>query len=296
MLVLATLLGKLTPMNVAWVLCCNLAALRTVRTSQTLTSESPSIYEPSYVSPWVNSRARRCLEWGIAAIAFLALLPAMIVCGLLVRLSSPGPILFRQSRMGRNGKEFTFYKFRSMTIEASPNDPTITVQGDRRITSVGSFLRRYKLDELPQFWNVLKGDMSLVGPRPKLPRYEPLQMSFRPGITGEATLLFRNEEQMLARVPPHQVGEFYEVFVKPLKAELDLAYMSKATLRSDLRMLWLTAARCVSCSEDAGKEFEEVMARCSPITITSDAKHLHRKAPAGTQAQVKPGPATAVAD
>ena len=296
MLLFATLLGKLTPVNVAWVLCYNLAALRTVRTSQTLTSAPPSIYEPYYVSPWVNSRARRCFEWGLAAVAFLALLPAMIVCGLLVRLTSPGPVLFRQSRLGRNGKEFTFYKFRSMTVEMSSNKSSHTVQGDRRITRVGTFLRRYKLDELPQFWNVLKGDMSLVGPRPKLAEHEALQLPFPPGITGEATLLFRNEEEMLARIPPHQVDEFYEEFFKPLKAELDIAYMSKATLRSDLRMLWLTAARCVSCSEDAGKELEEVMARCSPITITADAKHLHRKAPAGTQAQVKSDPAAAVAD
>jgi lipopolysaccharide/colanic/teichoic acid biosynthesis glycosyltransferase len=199
--------------------------------------------------------------------------------------------------MGRNGKEFTFYKFRSMTIETRPNDPTITAQGDRRITPVGLFLRRYKLDELPQFWNVLKGDMSLVGPRPKLPRYEPLRMAYRPGVTGEATLAFRNEEAMLAHVPTHQVDNFYEEFIKPVKAELDVAYMSKATLRSDLRVLWLTAARCVSCSKDSGKEqLAEVLSRCSPTTVTADAMHSYRKSSAGMQAQVKSGPAPAVAD
>ena len=296
MLVFATLLGKLTPMDVAWVLGYNLTALRAVRTNQTLASERPSIYEPYNVSPWVNSRTRRCLEWAIAALAFLLLLPAMIVCGVLVRCSSPGPVLFRQSRMGRNGQEFTFYKFRSMTEETSSNTPSHTVQGDRRITRVGLFLRRYKLDELPQFWNVLKGDMSLVGPRPKLPEHEGLQMPFRPGVTGEATLVFRNEEEMLTHVPMHQVDQFYEDFFKPLKAELDIAYMSKATLRSDLRMLWLTVARCVSSLEDSGKELIEVLARSSWTTITADGLHLYRKAPAGKQAQVKSGPAPAVAD
>jgi lipopolysaccharide/colanic/teichoic acid biosynthesis glycosyltransferase len=224
------------------------------------------------------------------------LLPAMIVCSLLVRFSSPGPILFRQKRMGRNGQVFTFYKFRSMTMERCHCHSTHTVEGDRRITRIGSFLRRYKLDELPQFWNVLKGDMSLVGPRPKLPEHEALEMPFRPGITGEATLLFRNEEQMLAHIPPHQVDTFYEEFFMPVKAELDIAYMSKATLRSDLRMLWLTAARCVSSSNDPGRELAAVLARRTRAAMWAEAVHRYRKAPAASQASVDSDPAPAVAD
>lgn len=296
MLVIATLLGKLTPMNLAWVLGSNLAALRIVRTDQSLAAERASLYQAHHVSPWVNSKTRRGFEWAIAAVAFLALLPAMMVCGFLVFISSPGPVLFRQSRMGRNGKEFIFYKFRSMTDDLSGNAASHTVQDDQRITLVGSFLRRYKLDELPQFWNVLKGDMSLVGPRPKLSQHEGLHMPFRPGITGEATLVFRNEEQMLAHVPRHEIDSFYEEFFKPVKAELDIAYMSRATLRSDSRLLWLTAARCVSSSENSHRELVDVMARRSSTASASDAMHLYRKAPSGKQTQVKSDPEPAVAD
>lgn len=150
--------------------------------------------------------------------------------------------------MGRHGREFDFYKFRSMAIGSHSSPSTHTVAGDNRITRVGAFLRRFKLDELPQFWNVLKGDMSLVGPRPKLARHEALRMAFRPGLTGEATLAFRNEEQLLIDLPKHQVDAFYESFIKPVKAKIDADYMLRATFRSDIRLLCLTAASCLNIS------------------------------------------------
>ncbi|MBV8113975.1 MAG: sugar transferase [Silvibacterium sp.] len=190
------------------------------------------------------SRARCCLDRMVAAIVLLVLFPVMLVIMLVVRLSSPGPALFCQRRAGRNRDEFILFKFRSMRVE-DPCGPAITVSGDCRITPVGAFLRRYKLDELPQFWNVLKGNMSLVGPRPKLPHHEGLDLAYRPGITGVATLAFRDEEKILAGIPREHLDAFYEVCIKPRKAQLDLEYMRTATLGSDLRLLWRTCASCI---------------------------------------------------
>lgn len=196
------------------------------------------------VNPWVMSRARSCLDRLVAGLILLALLPAMLIIVLVVRLSSAGPALFRQRRAGRNREEFTLYKFRSMRAY-DPEGPAITVSGDDRITPAGAFLRRYKLDELPQFWNVLIGNMSLVGPRPKLPHHEGLDLPYRPGITGMATLAFRDEEKILAGIPRHQLDAFYEVCIKPRKAQLDLEYMQMATLGTDLKLLWRTCSSCL---------------------------------------------------
>jgi lipopolysaccharide/colanic/teichoic acid biosynthesis glycosyltransferase len=190
------------------------------------------------------SRVRSFLDRMAAAIILLALSPVMLVIVLLVRLDSPGPALFRQRRAGRNREEFILFKFRSMRVEGS-DGPAITVSGDGRVTAVGAFLRRYKLDELPQFWNVLKGNMSLVGPRPKLPHHEGLDLPYRPGITGIATLAFREEEKILAGIPREKLEAFYESFIKPRKAQLDLEYMQSATLGSDLKLLWTTCASCI---------------------------------------------------
>jgi lipopolysaccharide/colanic/teichoic acid biosynthesis glycosyltransferase len=125
----------------------------------------------------------------------------------------------------------------------------ITVIGDARITRVGVFLRRFKLDELPQFWNVLIGDMSLVGPRPKLPQHEALYLRVRPGITGPATLAFRQEEEVLASVPKHELDSFYHEVIKPSKAWIDMDYISRATFRSDLRLLSDTCTCCLGISQ-----------------------------------------------
>lgn len=192
----------------------------------------------SEASPWVNSFLRRSLECAASALGLFVLLPIIAVVALFVRLESDGPIIFRQRRMGRRGCEFTLYKFRSMLIDRG--GPSVTAAGDTRITRVGAFLRRYKLDELPQLWNVIRGDMSLIGPRPKLPHLEPLHMKYRPGITGAATLAFCHEEELLCDIPEGQTEAFYEAFIKPAKARMDLEYMQIATLRSDLGILWRT--------------------------------------------------------
>lgn len=206
----------------------------------------------SDASPWALSSTRRALDAFFAIVALVTFLPLMAFAALLVRLGSRGPVFFRQRRMGRNGKEFTLYKFRSMSTDCgNASGSCITVTGDARITPVGMLLRRYKLDELPQFWNVLRGDMCLVGPRPKLPHHEALHMAARPGITGAATLAFRNEEDFLSDIPEDQLEVFYEMFVKPTKARLDLDYMRTATLTGDLKILWRTATSCLFSVDDA---------------------------------------------
>ncbi len=200
------------------------------------------------------------MEILFASLALIGFLPLMACAAILVRVGSEGSILFRQRRMGRNGREFTLYKFRSMCPKKGSNS-SITVSGDVRITAVGVLLRRYKLDELPQFWNVLRGDMSLVGPRPKLPHHEALHMACRPGITGVATLAFRKEEEFLSGIPEDQLETFYEMFVKPAKAKLDLEYMRTATLASDLKVLWRTASACLFTTEESQAESAETITR-----------------------------------
>lgn len=215
-------------------------------------------------SRWVNSRARRVFEFSVAAVALLLLSPLMALCWLMVRLSSRGPVFFRQMRAGRNGQEFALFKFRSMRMQRFTIQPGHTVLGDSRITPAGAFLRRYKMDELPQFWNVLKGDMSLVGPRPKLAHHEAFRMPYRPGLTGKATLAFRHEERMLLEIPHNQVDEFYQSVVKPIKARLDIDYMENATFLSDLRLVWRTFHRCINCSDDARRELAALVGQYAP--------------------------------
>lgn len=222
----------------------------------------------SDASPWAMSGLRRAVEFAVAAAALLFLMPLLALAAALVLLDSEGPILFRQQRMGRNGREFTLYKFRSMRKDAC-RSACITVSGDARVTRAGAFLRRHKLDELPQFWNVLRGDMGLVGPRPKLPHLEALHMTYRPGITGAATLAFRNEERLLSRIPQHEVDIFYDRFIKPVKARLDLEYMRSASCRSDVEILWRTFAACLARSGEGHSEpgslseSAQAIARCS---------------------------------
>jgi lipopolysaccharide/colanic/teichoic acid biosynthesis glycosyltransferase len=211
-------------------------------------------------SHWVLSGSRRCLDFLVALAALIAFLPFILLAAALVGFGSKGPVFFRQRRMGRSGREFTLYKFRSMR-PADSSGSCITVKGDSRITPVGAFLRRYKLDELPQFWNVLRGDMALVGPRPKLPHHEALHLACRPGITGAATLAFRREEEFLSGVPEHELEAFYEIFVKPAKARLDLDYMRTATPVSDLAVLWRTASCCLFASEESLSRLAEIVAR-----------------------------------
>jgi len=228
----------------------------------------------SQASPWVDSPIRRCFDFTMAAALLTLASPVMAITALLVRATSSGPVLFRQRRAGRYRVPFTLYKFRSMHVNSDPGSP-LTVDGDPRITRVGAFLRRYKLDELPQLWNVLRGDLSLVGPRPKLPHLEALDLPYRPGVTGIATLAFRNEERILSEVPDSHVRAFYDHCVKPRKAHLDQHYMRRATLWSDLGLLWKTASSCILRSDSlSARETETLLDLAASWPTTSSVPSI----------------------
>lgn len=174
----------------------------------------------------------------------IILSPLMLGIAIAVRASSPGPALHRARRVGRGGQEFTLYKFRSMVADADRHGPGITAAGDGRVTGVGRFLRRTKLDELPQLINVLRGDMSLVGPRPEDPRYVALYtpeqrriLEQRPGITSMASLTYRHEERMLSGDDWERV---YIEQVLPAKLAIDLDYAQRASVWRDIALILRT--------------------------------------------------------
>jgi lipopolysaccharide/colanic/teichoic acid biosynthesis glycosyltransferase len=183
-----------------------------------------------------------------SALGLLVLAPVFVLVAACILLDSPGYIFFRQNRVGKNGRIFQIVKFRSMMVPAQPDsfDLPITISGDHRVTSVGRILRKYKIDELPQLWNVFLGDMSLVGPRPELPlyvnRYTPEQrevLCVRPGITDPASLRYRNEECLLAR--SSEPERFYTETVLPDKLSINLRYIAKISFVGDMVLLFATA-------------------------------------------------------
>lgn len=187
---------------------------------------------------------KRLFDLLASAMGLVLLSPLLALIAIAIRLTSPGPIFYRARRVGRGGREFTLYKFRSMVADADRHGPGITAAGDPRVTPVGRVLRRTKLDELPQLWNVLRGDMTLVGPRPEDPRYVALYtpeqrrvLDVRPGITSLASLEYRNEESIL-RGPDWEQRYVQEVM--PAKLAIDLRYVQRATLFSDLVIILRT--------------------------------------------------------
>lgn len=200
------------------------------------------------ISRWPLSRGKRALDVLMATLLFLLLAPVMLVIAVLVKLTSPGPVLFRQLRLGRNGVPFEILKFRTMAYEREEAGPALTTSEDNRLTAIGRTLRKWKLDEFPQLINILRGEMSFVGPRPKLPHLE-LQgagtLVVRPGVTGMATLAFRKEEVLLQGLSQEEIERFYLETIAPLKVQLDLVYMQRATLRSDLRLMLQTGVSVV---------------------------------------------------
>lgn len=191
----------------------------------------------SKLSPWSQSVAKRIFDCACVLLTLPLLIPILLVVALAVRLTSPGPVLFLQKRMGCNGCAFTIFKFRTLIHAADTGHHAVTTAANQRFTPVGSFLRRWKLDELPQLLNVLRGDMSLVGPRPKIPEHLISVIPCRPGITGAATLAFGREEVFLAQVPAEQLDTCYHAVVLPAKRGLDAHYMAHATFLSDFRLI-----------------------------------------------------------
>ncbi|MGH9740499.1 MAG: sugar transferase [Candidatus Acidiferrales bacterium] len=196
---------------------------------------------------WSKSPKKRAFDIIVSLIILASTFVIGAIVCIVVRLTSKGPALFRQKRVGLNGRLFTVYKFRTMVAQNDKTGPGLTRNGDTRLTFVGKILRKLKLDEIPQFYNVLRGDMSLVGPRPKLPEYSVASdWRYRPGITGLATLAFRHEEEMLQDVPGDELDTFYDSEIRPRKARLDRRYMRKASFASDFIIIWKTAAACLS--------------------------------------------------
>ncbi|MBN1127410.1 MAG: sugar transferase [Chitinispirillaceae bacterium] len=176
----------------------------------------------------------------------LVLLPLFVLVAVLVRLTSPGPVFFTQDRVGRNGRLFRVVKFRTMTVGAD-RQGSITAATDARITGIGRVLRRFKLDELPQLWNVLIGNMSFVGPRPDVPGYadtlggeDRKVLALRPGITGPASLFFRSEEELLARV--EDAKKYNDEVIWPVKVAINRIYREEWTFWKDIGYMVITVA------------------------------------------------------
>ena len=189
----------------------------------------------------------------MALIGLLFLWPVLLIVAILIKIKMPGgPVFFTQQRVGRNGKLFKMYKFRSMTVSHSGS--SISVAGESRITPLGAILRKYKLDELPELWNVLIGDMSFVGPRPDVPGYadklegeDRLILKLRPGITGPASLKYANEEDILAQVD--DPIRYNDEVIFPDKVKINLDYYYNHTFIGDIRLILQTVFRSYELAE-----------------------------------------------
>lgn len=189
----------------------------------------------------------------MALIGLICLWPVLLVVAILIKVKMPGgPVLFTQHRIGKDGKLFTMYKFRSMTMSHSGS--SISVAGESRITPLGAVLRKYKLDELPELWNVLIGDMSFVGPRPDVPGYadnlqgeDRLILKLRPGITGPASLKYANEEEILATV--NDPIKYNDEIIFPDKVRINLNYYYHHTFLGDIKLIFQTIFRSYELAE-----------------------------------------------
>ncbi|MCD2502379.1 sugar transferase [Clostridium sp. NSJ-145] len=198
----------------------------------------------------LNSAIKRIFDFFLALIGIIVISPILIIVSIAIKLDSPGKVMFLQRRVGRYGKEFNIYKFRTMIPNAEKVGKQITVGKDNRITKVGAFLRKYKIDELPQLFNVLKGEMSLVGPRPEVPKYVALYteeqkkvLSVRPGITDLASLKYSDENDILGKVDNPE--EYYINVIMKDKLNLNLEYIEKSNVFFDISLIIKTIIKCI---------------------------------------------------
>lgn len=198
----------------------------------------------------LNRIIKRLFDILASGIGIIVLSPVLLIIALRIKTGSDGPVFFKQIRVGKNGKEFEILKFRTMVVNAEKLGRQITVGADNRITKVGGFLRKYKLDELPQLFNVFKGDMSLVGPRPEVPRYVKLYteeqrkvLSVRPGITDLASIRYRDENELLGKA--ENPDEFYINTIMPDKLALNMEYIKKSNVFYDIYIIIETIIKCL---------------------------------------------------
>jgi len=196
---------------------------------------------------------KRIMDIVVSAIALVLLSPILLLVSLAVKIDSPGTVFYRGERVGLHGKTFKIFKFRSMVMNADKKGASSTPKADMRITRIGVWIRRFKLDELSQLINVLLGDMSLVGPRPEVQKFvdkytdsEKIILSVRPGITDWSSILFHDEGEILAASRFEDPDEAYEVLIRPTKIKLQLKYVQESTLVTDILILIATLTTLVS--------------------------------------------------
>ncbi len=200
----------------------------------------------------LQDKSKRLFDFAASAGGLAALTPALLVIAAAVKLEDGGPVLYKHKRMGYNFRPFYLYKFRTMTPNADKAGPSVTKRGDSRITKIGAFLRKSKLDELPQLFNVLKGDISIVGPRPEVEEYvfkyrddyENI-LSVKPGITDYAAIEYIDEEKLLEGAPPEKVGEIYAKTVLPEKIKYYYKYLNNRSMKTDLELIFKTLYKIV---------------------------------------------------
>lgn len=198
----------------------------------------------------MNQGIKRIFDFVVSLVGVIIISPILLIVAIAIKIDSKGNILFLQKRVGRKGKPFYIYKFRTMVTDAEKLGKQITVGKDNRITKVGAFLRKYKIDELPQLLNVVKGEMSLVGPRPEVPKYVELYtkeeskvLDVRPGITDLASLRYKDENDILGKVENPE--EYYINVIMKDKLKLNLEYIEKSNIIFDISLILKTIIKCI---------------------------------------------------
>lgn len=198
----------------------------------------------------INKAVKRIFDVICSGLGIIVLSPVLIIIAILIKKGSDGPVFFKQIRVGEKGRNFEILKYRTMVVDAEKLGRQITVGNDSRITKIGGFLRKYKLDELPQLFNVFKGDMSLVGPRPEVPRYVELYneeqikvLDVKPGITDLASIRYRDENDLLGTA--EDPDDMYINTIMPDKLALNLEYIRKSNVFFDIYIIINTIIKCL---------------------------------------------------